>query len=93
MSQFKEYARVARVAYAHLDTNESALPIYDDNGPGEVIMQATALKFGKFGDPLPGRMREDYRHFHRRSEEGRRELGISGGPELSHGARPGPSPA
>lgn len=78
VAQFKEHARVARGVYAHLDTNASELPIYDDNGPGKVIIlrQATALKFGKFEDPLPGRMRENYRHFHRRPEEGPPETGI-----------------
>ncbi len=54
--------------YAHLDTNESPLPIYDRNGPGKVIVLAetTALKVGKFVGGLAARMLQNYDHFHRR---------------------------
>jgi hypothetical protein len=70
--QFKEHAQIVRGVYAHLDTNSSTLPIFDQNGPGKVIVlpSTTALKFGKFVGGLPTRMLQNYDHFHRRPGDG-----------------------
>ncbi len=67
-----------RGVYAHLDMNSSELPIYDKNGQGKVIVfgSTMALKFGKFVGGLPGRMLQNYDHFHRRLPDGTPEEGI-----------------
>jgi hypothetical protein len=77
-SQFDGRVDAVRGVYAHLDMNSSELPIYDKNGPGKVIVlgSAMALKFGKFVGGLPGRMLQNYDHFHRRRPDGSREEGI-----------------
>ncbi len=68
----------ARGVYAHLDMNSSELPIYDKNGQGKVIVfgSTMALKSGKFVGGLPGRMLQNYDHFHRRLPDGTPEEGI-----------------
>jgi hypothetical protein len=66
--QFDDAVNVERGVYVYLDTNSSALPIYDRNGAGKVIVlgSATALKYGKFVGGLAPRMRQNYVHMHRR---------------------------
>jgi hypothetical protein len=77
-SQFDGRVVVDRGVYAHLDMNSSPLPIHDRNGPGKVIVlgSAMALKFGKFLGGLPGRMLQNFDHFHRRRPDGSCEDGI-----------------
>lgn len=76
--QFDGHVNAVRGVYAHLDTNSSKLPIYDKNGPGKVIIlgSTTALKVGKFLGGVPGRMLQNFDHFHRRRPDGTREEGI-----------------
>jgi hypothetical protein len=66
-SQFEGRVEAVRGVYAHIDTNSSRFPIYDKNGQGKVIVfgSTTALKFGKFLGGVPGRMLQNYGHFHR----------------------------
>jgi hypothetical protein len=77
-SQFEGRVEAVRGVYAYIDTNSSRLPIYDKNGPGKVIVfgSTTALKFGKFLGGVPGRMLQNYDHFHRRRADGTWEDGI-----------------
>jgi len=77
-SQFDRRGGAVRGVYAHLDMNSSELPIYDKNGPGKVIVLGStmALKSGKFTGGLPGRMLQNYDHFHRRRPDGSSDLGI-----------------
>jgi hypothetical protein len=66
--QFDGPPAAARGVYVHLDMNSSPHPIFDKNGAGKVIVfgETMALKYGKFVGGLPGRMRQNYEHFHRR---------------------------
>lgn len=73
VAQFPPRVCAVRVGlYALLVTNDCALPIYDRNGAGKVIVPAngSALKSGKFEDGLLRRERQNYAHYHRRTTDG-----------------------